>query len=77
MYVLSSDADDDILVTFEFPLYSVTEGQPSVEVCAVTSATPFLGLTVTVQLSTVDGTATGTYYNKHAPIHTPFHTIIG
>ena len=39
--------------------YAVTEGQPSVEVCAVTSSTPPIGQSVSAQVSTVDGSATG------------------
>ena len=50
---------DDTLVTFEQATYAVTEGEPSVEVCAVTSATPASGQTVTALVSTEDGTATG------------------
>ena len=46
-------------MTFEQATYSVTEGQPSVEVCAVTSATPAPGQTVSALLSTDDGTAIG------------------
>ena len=53
------DAAGDILVTFELDTYSVTEGEPTVEGCVVTSATPAPGQTVTVFFSTEDGTAIG------------------
>ena len=44
---------------FEDSSYSVTEGQPSVEVCAVTSATPAPGQIVSAQLSTANEFALG------------------
>lgn len=44
---------------FELESYGILEGQPSVEVCAVTSATPAPGQTVSAQISTEDGSATG------------------
>ena len=53
------DAVNDTLVTFEQATYSVTEGEPSVEVCAVTSATPAPDQTVLAFISTEDGTAVG------------------
>lgn len=51
--------DENVIVTFEMSSYDVVEGQPSVEVCAVTSATPVVGQTVSVLLSTEDGSADG------------------
>lgn len=40
-------------------VYSVNENSPSVEVCAVTSATPAPGQIVSAQLSTADDSALG------------------
>lgn len=50
---------NDTLVMFEQATYTATEGGPSVEVCAVTSATPAPDQTVTAFVSTEDGTAIG------------------
>lgn len=58
------DAVGDILVTFELDTYSTMEGEPTVEGCVVTSATPAPGQTVIVFFSTEDGTATGTKVNE-------------
>ena len=55
-YVLT---DDEVIVSFELATYSVSEGQASAEVCAVTSATPIPGQSVSVLVSTEDGTALG------------------
>ena len=58
------DDDQNILITFELDDYSVLEGQPSVEVCAVTSATPDQGQSISDQISTEDGSATGKFFKK-------------
>ena len=54
------DVEDDIILSFEFNEYSVSEGFPSIEVCVVTSRVPDPGQVVSAQLSTQDATATGT-----------------
>ena len=59
IYSLDDDVPNEILVTFEQATYNVTEGELSVEVCAVTSATPAPGQTVIAFVSTEDGTALG------------------
>lgn len=51
--------DQVVSVTFELGQYDAAEGQPSVEVCAVTDLTPAPGQTVSVLVSTEDGTASG------------------
>ena len=48
-----------ITIDFELDSYTVMEGQPTVEVCAVTSSTPSPGQTVIALVSTQDVTATG------------------
>lgn len=50
-----------MLIIFEQQTYDVTEGPGgvSVEVCAVTSATPAPGQTISGLLSTADDTAIG------------------
>lgn len=55
----------NILITFELDSYNVMEGQQlSVEVCAVTSATPATGQSVSAQISTVDGSAIGKFKKR-------------
>ena len=49
----------DILVTFEQQVYVVSENDANVEVCAVPSATPAPGQTVSALFSTVDSSALG------------------
>ena len=44
---------------FEMSSYDVVEGQSTVEVCVVTSATPAAGQVVSVIVSTEDGSAIG------------------
>ena len=51
--------DDEVIVSFELATYGASEGQGSVEVCAVPSATPLPGQSVSVLVSTEDGTAIG------------------
>ena len=53
------DIEEVITVSFELNNYGVIEGQSSVEVCAVASATPSPGQMVLARVSTQDGTATG------------------
>lgn len=55
----SHSLDQVVVVRFELEEYDVAEGQPSVQVCTVTSSTPLPSQTVSIQVSTVDGTATG------------------
>ena len=59
LFILIDDIEQNILITFELESYGVSEGQPSIEVCTVTSATPAPGQTVSAQISTEDGSATG------------------
>lgn len=60
MHCLSSDdVQDIIIITFELDNYGATEGQSSVEVCAIASATPNPGQAVSAQISTQDGSAIG------------------
>lgn len=59
MCVPTDDVQSDIIVSFEFVEYSVGEGEPTVEVCLVTSSTPAPGQTVSAEVSTQDGTAMG------------------
>ena len=58
------DDEQNILITFELDSYDVPEGQPSIEVCAVTSATPDQGQSISAQVSTEDGSATGKFFKK-------------
>ena len=58
-HFVSPDDVEDVVIMFELDSYDVIEGQPTVEVCVVTSATPSPGQTVSAQLSTQDGTANG------------------
>ena len=51
--------DDEVIISFEMAMYSVSEGQGSVDVCAVTSAIPLPGQSVSALVSTEDGTAIG------------------
>lgn len=50
---------DDVGITFEEATYTVSEGEPIVEACVVTSATPEPGQTIAALVSTEDGTAIG------------------
>ena len=52
---------DEILIQFEQQTYIVSETGTSQEVCAVPSATPEPGQSVSATLSTVDDSATGAY----------------
>lgn len=56
---ITDDDEQNILITFELDSYGVQEGQQSVEVCAVTSATPEQDQSILAQISTEDGSATG------------------
>ena len=58
-FVSIDDVEDAITVSFELANYGATEGQQTVEVCVITSATPAASQTVTAQISTQDGTAVG------------------
>ena len=51
--------DDDVIVSFELATYSANEGQATAEACAVSSTTPIPGQSVSVLVSTEDGTAIG------------------
>ena len=57
--ILIDDVEEGILITFELDGYGVSEEDSSVEVCAVTSATPAPGQTAAAEISTEDGSATG------------------
>ena len=57
--VVVIDTDDVVIYSFELATYSASEGQGSVEVCAVPSAALLPGQSVTVLVSTEDGTAVG------------------
>ena len=59
LLILIDDIEQNILITFELDSYGVSEGELSVEVCAVTSAPPDPGQTVSAQISTDDGSAIG------------------
>jgi hypothetical protein len=64
LFIPIDDVEQNILITFELDSYGVQEGQPSVEVCAVTSATPDQGQSISAQISTEDGSATGKFKKK-------------
>ena len=57
---MTDDVQDDVLIVFEQGTYGATEGQPTVEVCAVANVLPSPGQTVSAQISTEDDTAIGT-----------------
>lgn len=59
MKVTFSLTDEAVAVMFELSSYDVVEGQSTVEVCVVTSATPAAGQVVSVIISTEDGSAIG------------------
>ena len=51
--------DDVTIISFEMAAYSVDEGEGGLEVCAVPSAALLPGESISVIVSTQDGTATG------------------
>ena len=51
--------DDIAIISFEMAAYSVDEGEGGLEVCAVPSAALLPGESISVLVSTQDGTATG------------------
>ena len=51
--------DDVAIISFEMAAYSVDEGEGGLEVCAVPSAALLPGESISVIVSTQDGTATG------------------
>ena len=57
--VVVVDTDDVVMYSFELATYNASEGQGSVEVCAVPSAALLPGQSVIVLVSTEDGTAVG------------------